>query len=203
VCRADQLDTAFGNRAGGHRFEFAPDLVDHDDFGIVVFDGLDHDLVLAFGARDLHPARTTDRRVRHVAVAADLVGRIYDDHAARFRQHTGRFPQHGGLAHAGRPQQQDALARFDQVLDDLDGAVDRPPDAARQPHHFSPPVADGRDAVQRALMPARLSASNSPMFSNRFRMRVTGRRGNFGLYITSVGTVPGRARLRADCRCFH
>ena len=51
----------------------------------------------------------------------------------------------------GGPQQQHALAGFDEVLDDVDGAVDRAPHAAGQAHDNVAPVANGRDAMQRAL----------------------------------------------------
>ncbi len=51
----------------------------------------------------------------------------------------------------GRPSKQDALAALDDVLDDVDGAVDGAADAAGQADDVAAPVADGGDAVQRAL----------------------------------------------------
>ena len=51
----------------------------------------------------------------------------------------------------GRPSEQDALAGLDDVLDDVDRAVDRAAHAARQAHDVPAPVANGGDAVQRAL----------------------------------------------------
>ena len=46
VSRADQLNAALGNGARRLRFEFAPNFVNDDDFGVVVLDRLDHHLVL-------------------------------------------------------------------------------------------------------------------------------------------------------------
>ena len=42
---------------------------------------LDHHLVLLIRVWDLHAPRAPDARVRHVAVAADLIGRVDDDNA--------------------------------------------------------------------------------------------------------------------------
>ena len=66
-------------------------------------------------------------------------------------QDAGRFAQHGGLANTGFAQQQDALAGFHQVLDDINGAVNRAPDAAGESNDDPVPVADGGYAVQGAL----------------------------------------------------
>ena len=73
VRRANQLHTAFSNRAGGHRFQFPTNLVNHDDFRVVIFDSLNHDFVLALRARHLHPARPSDGWVRYIAIPADFV----------------------------------------------------------------------------------------------------------------------------------
>ena len=51
----------------------------------------------------------------------------------------------------GRPRISTLLPDLDQVLDDVDRAVHRPPDPAGQADDVPAPVADGRDAVQRAL----------------------------------------------------
>ena len=51
----------------------------------------------------------------------------------------------------GRPMIRIALARLDQVADDLDRAEDGAADAAGQADDLAAAVADGRDAVQRAL----------------------------------------------------
>ena len=105
------------------------------------------------GVVDLHPAGAADRRVRDVAVAGDLVGRVHDDDALLelVGQDAGDFAQLGGLAPARTAQHQDALAGLDDVADDVDGAVDGAPDAAGQADDLALAVADGRDAVQRPL----------------------------------------------------
>ncbi len=89
----------------------------------------------------------------HVAVAADLVGSIHDDDPAAVGQDAGGLAQQGGLAHAGPAQDQDTLARIDDVLEDVNRAVDGPSHPAGQPHDMPAPVADGGDAVQGAFQP--------------------------------------------------
>ena len=101
--RADQLHTTLGNRPGSHCFQFTPDFINDDDFGVMVFHRFDHDFVLAFRARYLHPAGFTDCRVRHIPITADLVGGIDDDHTLAFGQHTGGLAQHGGFTDSGWP----------------------------------------------------------------------------------------------------
>src|SRR3989304_381592 len=65
----DQLNAGLGDGAGGGRLEVGADLVDDDDLGHVVLDGLDHDGVLEVRAGYLHAAGAADARVRDVAVA--------------------------------------------------------------------------------------------------------------------------------------
>jgi len=89
--------------------------------------------------------------VRHIAVPADFIGSIHDDHTVFLRQGPGGFAQHGGFADAGFSQDENALPGLDQVFDDFNRSVDRPPDTAGEPHHFPAPVADRGDAVERAL----------------------------------------------------
>jgi len=101
VSGPDQLDTPLGNGAGGDGFELAADLIDHDHFGVVVFDRFDHHFVLKGWGRNLHAAGFSNGRVRHIAVTADFVGGIDDDDALGFGQHTGRLAQHGRFADAG------------------------------------------------------------------------------------------------------
>ena len=77
----DERHAALGNRAGSGRFGLGPDLVDHDDFGHVIFDGLDHHRVLQRRIGDLHAPRHPDARMRDVAVARDFVRAVHDDDA--------------------------------------------------------------------------------------------------------------------------
>ena len=102
--RADELHAALGNGARRLGFEFAPDLVNDDDFGVVIFNGFDHHFMLKHGLADLHTARLAHGRMRHIAVAADLIGCIHDDHAFIFREDARGFTQEGGLANTGRPR---------------------------------------------------------------------------------------------------
>ncbi len=147
----DQLHAALGDGAGGEGFQLAPDLIDDDHLGVVVFNRLDHHLVLQGGGAHLHAAGASHGGMGHVAIAADLVGGIHDDHALALGEDARGFAQHGGLANAGFAEQEQALAGFDQVLDDIDGAVDGATHAAGEPDDMPAAVADGGDAVQGAL----------------------------------------------------
>ena len=49
----DQLDTPLGNRPGSLGFQFPPDLINDDDFRVMVFDRFDHHLMLQRGLGDL------------------------------------------------------------------------------------------------------------------------------------------------------
>ena len=51
----------------------------------------------------------------------------------------------------GSAQDQEALSGFDQVLDNIDRAIDRPPYPAGEANNVAAPVADGRNAVQGAF----------------------------------------------------
>ncbi len=91
VGRADQLHPALGDRACCRGLKLAADLVDDDDLWHVVFHGLDHHFVLLSRLGHLHAPCAANGRMRDIAVAADLVGRVHDDRALGGAQHTGRF----------------------------------------------------------------------------------------------------------------
>ena len=149
----DELDSPFGDGAGGVGLKLGADLVDDDDLGHVVFDGLDHDGVLLVGGRNLHPARAADAGVGDVAVAGYLVGGVHDDDtlAGVVCEDAGDVAEHGRLADAGLAEQEDALARADDVLDDADGAVDGAAYANGESDDLAGAVPDGRDAMEGAF----------------------------------------------------
>ena len=89
--RADELDAAFVDGAGGFGFALAADLVDDDDLRVVVLHSLDHRLVLVGRAGNLHAASAADGRVGDVAVAADLIAGVHDDDPLLLGQHAGHF----------------------------------------------------------------------------------------------------------------
>ena len=153
VGRADQLDAALGDRPGRLGLELGPDLVDDDDLGHVVLDRLDHHLVLERRRPDLHPAGLADRRMGDVAVAGDLVRGVDDDDALAevVGEDAGRLAEHRRLADARPAHDQDRLPALDEVVDDVDRAVDGPPDPAGQPDDLAAPVADRADPVERPL----------------------------------------------------
>ena len=66
-------------------------------------------------------------------------------------QHARDLPEHGGLADSGLAQQQDALARHDEVFNDADGAVHGASDPQGQADGDSRAVANGGDSVKSAL----------------------------------------------------
>ena len=66
-------------------------------------------------------------------------------------RHAGGLAQHRRLADARPTHDQDRLPGLDEVVDDLDRAVDRPADAARQADDLAAAVADGADPVERPL----------------------------------------------------
>ena len=59
--------------------------------------------------------------------------------------------EHRRLADARPAHDQDRLPGLDEVVDDLDRAVDGPPDPAGQPDDLAVPVADRADPVERPL----------------------------------------------------
>jgi len=60
-------------------------------------------------------------------------------------------PQHRRLAHAGPPQEKNALSGSHEVLDDANGTEDCPADAAGETDDLALAVTDARDAVQGTL----------------------------------------------------
>ena len=140
---ADELHSPFGDGPRSYGFQLASDLINHDHFRVMVFNGLDHDLVLQAWFANLHPTRASDSRMRHITVAGDLVRGVNNDHAFLIGQDAGRLAQHRGLADSRPAKQQQAFAVADQVLNDFDRAVDCPTHPTRQTDDATVPVADG------------------------------------------------------------
>ena len=109
MCCTDELYTAFGDGAGGERFEFTPDLVDDDHFGVVILHGFDHHLMLKHWLTDLHAACLAHSGMRHIAIAADLIRCINDDHALVLSKDTSGFTQKRSLAHTRATKDQHRL----------------------------------------------------------------------------------------------
>ena len=149
----DQLHAALGDGARGRGLELGADLVDDDHLGHVVLDRLDHHRVLQKRSLHLHPARPADARMRDVAVSSDLV-RGVDDHDS-LAQLVGEQPralaQHRGLADPRTAEQENALPAHDDVADDLASPGDRAPNPHGQADDPAGPVANRRNAMQRAL----------------------------------------------------
>ena len=75
VGRSDQLDSALGDGPGCPCFKLAADLIDNDDFRIVVLNSLDHHFMLKIGPADLQAAGIAHGRVRNITVAADPIAK--------------------------------------------------------------------------------------------------------------------------------
>jgi bacillithiol system protein YtxJ len=119
----------------------------------VVLDRFDHHSVLKVRTRNLHSAAGSDARMRNVAVAADFVRGIDNDHPLYQlgREYACAFPQERRLADAGPAQQQQAFSGFDHVTQDIDSTEYGPADAARQTDNDLAPVTDCGYAMQRAF----------------------------------------------------
>ena len=95
------------------------------------------------GVCDLHAAGAADGWVGDVAVAGDLVAGIDDDDPFFVAEDAGGFAQEGGLADAGPAEQEQAAAAHDDVLNDVDDAVDGAADAAGEADDGALAIADG------------------------------------------------------------
>src|SRR2546421_656298 len=102
---------------------------------------------------DLHSPRSADTGMRYVSIAADLVGRVDDDDALTqlIRKQPGALAQHGRLADAGAPKEQDALAADDDVTNDLPRTGDGATDSHRETRDTARAIADRGNTMQGAL----------------------------------------------------
>src|SRR5258706_4565827 len=124
VRRTNQLHTAFSNQTRRESFKLASDLINDDDFGIVILNGFDHPFMLQHRLADLHATRFANSRMRHITITADLIRCIYDDHAFVLRQNARGLTQESRLANAWSPKNQRRFTRLDDVLNNIHGAID-------------------------------------------------------------------------------
>ena len=71
-----QHHAAFGDGACRLSFQLCADLIDDDDLRHVVFNRLDHHLMLLLRTGNLHPSGPSDRRVRNIAITSDLIAGV-------------------------------------------------------------------------------------------------------------------------------
>jgi hypothetical protein len=116
----------------------------------VVLDCLNHHFVLERRGGHLHAPRPSDGGVGNVAVAADFVRRIDDDHTLGLSEHPGGLAQHRRFADTRPAQEQDALSRFDNIAYDFDRSIHGASNPAGQSHDFALTVTDAGNAVERS-----------------------------------------------------
>ena len=104
--RTNERNAALGYRARRRRLGFGSDLVDHNDFGHMIFDGFDHHRVLQRRIGDLHAPREADSRMWNIRIAGNFIRRI-DDHDALtiFGQDACAFAQHRRFTDTGSTEQ--------------------------------------------------------------------------------------------------
>jgi hypothetical protein len=88
--------------------------------------------------------------MRNISVAADLVGGIDNDDTLGVGKHACGFAQHGCLADTGTSEQQNALARLDNVPNNVHRAKDGTTDTARETDNAALAIADRRNAMEGA-----------------------------------------------------
>jgi hypothetical protein len=119
----------------------------------VVLNGLDHHLMLLGSAGDLHTPGTSNRGMRDIAVARNLVRRVHDHDpfADLVGKHTRHFTEHRRLANTRPPKKQNTLPGTNQVVDDLTCTKYRPSDSAGHAHRTTSTISDNRNTVKRSL----------------------------------------------------
>ena len=189
----DELHASLGDGARGGRFLLRTDLVDDDDLWHMVLDRLDHHRVLQRRCGDLHPARAADPGMRDIAVAGDLVRGVDDHHslAHLVGEDSRDLAQKRRLTDTRTAEEQDASAGLDDVADDLHRSVHRAADAKRQAHDFARAVPQCRDAMQSALDPGAIVATELSDMADHVREVL--RR---DLALGERVLTPGEARLR-------
>ena len=145
-----ELHTTLGDRARGGRFRLGADLVDDDDFGHVILDGLDHHGMLLAGMRHLHAPGPADGRVGDVAISGDLVRCIDDDDppTSLIREQASGLPQERRLSYSGPAYQKCTAPGLDDITKNLHRPVHRSADATGEADDVGVPISDRRDAVQ-------------------------------------------------------
>jgi hypothetical protein len=84
------------------------------------------------------------------------------------RKHAGGFSQERRLTNARATEQEQTLARLDEVTHDGDGAEDSSANSASEPDDFAGTIADRRDAVKSSLDSSSIvSAKGSDAFGNK------------------------------------
>mmetsp|Transcript_4807 Transcript_4807/g.13884 ORF Transcript_4807/g.13884 Transcript_4807/m.13884 type:complete len:309 (+) Transcript_4807:1559-2485(+) len=167
--RADQLHTTLCNRPARQRLRFRTNLVHDHDFRHVVLHGLDHHAVLLRGVRHLHPPRPSNRRMRHIAIPADFIARVDDDHTlVQFiAQYPGHLANHRRFAHARSPQEEDRVGRVNNIPDHVNVPRHRPPNPAGETNNRPTAIANRGDTMQRTLDPGTVVTSKVPQRRRR------------------------------------
>ena len=147
-----QLHASLSDRTGRGGFQLGAHLVDDDHLRHVVLNRLDHHRMLLARCSDLHPPSLADRWMRDVSVAGDLVRRVHDDNAlVAVSEYPRKLAQDRRLADPRPAKQKDAASRHREVFDHAGAPLHSAAHPAGKAYDCASTIADGRDAVERAL----------------------------------------------------
>jgi hypothetical protein len=153
MCGADQLHASLRNRSCRDRLRLRADLVNHDHFGHVILNRLNHHQVLSLWSAHLHSPRLADCWMWNVTISRDLVRCVNDHHALGELggEDARRLTQHGGLSHAWSPHDQDRPSRLNVIAQDFNRSEDGSTYTTGETNDAVRAISDRRDAMQRPL----------------------------------------------------
>jgi len=119
----------------------------------VIFNRLDHHLMLKFGPGHLHAPGTTDRWMWNVSITSDFIAGVdHNDPLVQIiGQDTGNFPESCGFAHTGASHQQQRLTAVEQITHDCDCSENGSSNTTGEADHITAAITDGTDAMQCSL----------------------------------------------------
>jgi len=120
---ANQLNPTLGDCSSSCRFQFATYFINDNNLRIMIFDCLDHNLMLKRWFSHLHPPGTSNCGMRYITITTNLIRSIYNYDASVLCEDSCRFSKHGGFSNAGSSKYQQAFTTFNQVFNDVCCAV--------------------------------------------------------------------------------
>jgi hypothetical protein len=119
----------------------------------VVFNRLDHHLVLELGTAHLHAPCPTNGWMGDVAIAGNFIARVDHHNAAVqiIRKHSGNLAKCCGFTNTWTPHEQQRLTRIEQIAHHGDGPKNGPSNPTGETHHFPLTISNRTDAMEGAL----------------------------------------------------